>query len=113
MRIDLLSRVEIEDNDQYGFVQRQARLLLDRFKERVRSLKVRIADENGPKGGCDQHCLVTVELVDGRTVRAAARAVAVAEAIDQALRKLVRLLADQSKRNVAMRRSRGPRLELS
>ena len=106
MRIDLLSRVGIEDHDQHGFVQRQAATLLDRFRQRVRSLQVRIVDANGPKGGCDQHCLATVQLVDGRQVRATARAVAVAAAIDAALRKLARLLAEQSKRNVAQRRPR-------
>lgn len=110
MQIDLLSRTGVEDHDQYGFVQRQSRLLLDRFKQRVRSLKVRIADDNGPKGGRDQHCLVTVELVDGRRLRAAARAVAVGDAIDQALRKLARLLADQTKRSVALRRRLQPTL---
>ena len=111
MRIDLLNRANVDDHDQLGFVQRQARLLLDRFRGRVRTLKVRVADQNGPKGGCDQHCLATVELFDGRTIRSAARAVAVAEAIDQALRKLVRLLAEQTRRGVSRRRGRNLRLQ--
>lgn len=106
MRIDLLSRVNVDDHDHDGFVQRQARRLLDRFKQRVRSLRVRVMDDNGPKGGRDQHCLVIVELVDGRRMQATARAVAVAAAIDGALRKLARLLAEQGKRAVAQRRPR-------
>ena len=54
---------------------------------------------------------MTVELFDGRTIRSAARAVAVAEAIDQALRKLVRLLAEQTRRGVSRRRGRNLRLQ--
>lgn len=104
MQIDLLSRAGVKDHDQYGFVQRQVRLLLDRFRHQLRGLKVRVEDDNGPKGGLDQHCLVTAELVDGRRVHAKARAEAVAAAIDAALRKLVRRLAERGKRTVSRRR---------
>lgn len=33
---------------------------LDRFDARIREVTVRIRDENGPKGGIDQHCSLAV-----------------------------------------------------
>ncbi|MCU0865807.1 MAG: hypothetical protein MUC36_18640 [Planctomycetes bacterium] len=33
---------------------------LDRFDDRIRDVMVRIRDENGPKGGLDQHCSLAV-----------------------------------------------------
>lgn len=39
---------------------------LDRFASRIRSITVKIRDENGQKGGIDQHCSLAVATVNGR-----------------------------------------------
>jgi putative sigma-54 modulation protein len=39
---------------------------LRRFGARVRSISVRLADLNGPRGGPDKHCLVTIRLTSPR-----------------------------------------------
>lgn len=39
---------------------------LDRFASRIRSITVKIRDENGQKGGVDQHCSIAVAVADGR-----------------------------------------------
>lgn len=39
---------------------------LDRFASRIRAITVKIRDENGDKGGVDQHCSLAVAVVSGR-----------------------------------------------
>ena len=49
-----------------GWLSRLARrrfeLALGRFQGRVRSVAIRIVDLNGPRGGVDKRCRVTVQL---------------------------------------------------
>jgi ribosome-associated translation inhibitor RaiA len=104
MKVQLLSRVPAQDHDHQSLVQRQVRLLLDRFSQRLRRLRIRLIDDNGPKGGIDQRCLVTADLVDGGQLHTEARSVQVTEALDQALRRLSRLLSEQTRRRVSRRR---------
>lgn len=42
--------------------RRRFEFALGRFSGRVHSVAVRVADINGPRGGVDQHCRVTVQL---------------------------------------------------
>ncbi|MEY4094729.1 MAG: hypothetical protein RLZZ53_1928 [Acidobacteriota bacterium] len=42
--------------------RRRVRFALDRFGNRVRSVRVRITDINGPRGGVDKQCIVAVRL---------------------------------------------------
>jgi ribosome-associated translation inhibitor RaiA len=44
------------------------------FRHRVRRVTVRVADENGPRGGVDTRCSITADLVDGRSLHVEARA---------------------------------------
>lgn len=39
---------------------------LDRFAARIRDITVRIRDENGSKGGIDQHCSLALRIAGGR-----------------------------------------------
>ncbi len=104
MKVELLSRVQADDHDHQSLVQRQVRLLLDRFTQRLRGLRIRLVDENGPKGGVDQRCTVTADLVSGGQLHTAARSTEVTKALDQALRRLTRLLSEQSRRRGSKRR---------
>jgi ribosome-associated translation inhibitor RaiA len=104
MKIELLSRVQEEDHDHQSLVQRQVRLLLDRFTQRLRGLRIRLVDENGPKGGVDQRCLVTADLISGGKLHTEARSAEVTKALDQALRRLTRLLSEKPRRRASKRR---------
>ena len=46
--------------------RRRLEFALGRFSARVRSLTVRLADLNGPRGGVDKHCLVAIRLTSPR-----------------------------------------------
>ena len=48
------------------FARRRLEFALGRFAARVRSLTVRLADLNGPRGGVDKHCLVAIRLTSPR-----------------------------------------------
>ena len=41
---------------------------LDRFASRIRSITVKIRDENGHKGGIDQHCSLAVSVAAGKEI---------------------------------------------
>ena len=75
----------------------QARLsaALTHFAPRVRSLTVRLTDLNGPKGGVDKKCLVTIRLRAPRLTivledTAEDAAVAIARIADRASRTVAR-----------------------
>lgn len=48
--------------------RRRLEFALGRFANRVRSLRVRLTDVNGPRGGLDKKCLITVRLTRPRRV---------------------------------------------
>ena len=46
--------------------RRRFQFALRRFGDRVRSMTVHLADQNGPRGGVDKHCLVAIRLTSPR-----------------------------------------------
>lgn len=44
-----------------GYVERRLQFSLGRFKRRLRSAQVSLKDVNGPKGGVDQTCKITIQ----------------------------------------------------
>ncbi|NLX05419.1 MAG: HPF/RaiA family ribosome-associated protein [Phycisphaerae bacterium] len=89
----LFMRVKGEDDAEFrDRVRARLRLSLSRFVRRVDKVSVRLTDVNGPKGGMDQECVLTVNLASGETVVAKAtdrsRDVAVSQAAERAFRRL-------------------------
>jgi putative sigma-54 modulation protein len=54
------------------YAARRLSFALRRFENGVRSVTVRIADTNGPKGGVDSRCFITLHRLDGRQIIAEA-----------------------------------------
>lgn len=71
---------------------------LDQHSQRVRRVQLRIADENGPKGGKDMVCHVAVVLESGQTMDQRRR--------DRDLYANISLLADSVKHRVGKRLAR-------
>ena len=89
--------------------QRRIRAHLRRFAEDVSSVLVRIADVNGPRGGLDKHCRVTVKgpRVTTTVVELGADAYgAIEAAISRASRALARALDRQESTRVSSRAQR-------
>ncbi len=103
-------QIQLVDADRLGearltavFAERATRAL-DHMAPNIRRVLARLVDVNGPKGGVDRTLTVEVALRDGRIVRARAVAAEVMAAIDAALAKLARRLADEQKRRLRARR---------
>lgn len=71
---------------------RRVLFALGQFGPRVRSVAVRLSDENGPKGGTDQRCLMEARVVSAGSV--------VAEVHDQDLYTAISRCADRLGRRV-------------
>ncbi len=84
------------------FARRRLEFALGRFGARIRSLTVRVADLNWPRGGLDKRCLVAIRLTSPRRLIVvedtdAEAEVAVGRAADRASRlvaRAVRTLTD-------------------
>jgi len=50
------------------YAVRRLSFALRRFEPRIRHIKVRVQDLNGPKRGIDSRCSITVDFVDGRRI---------------------------------------------
>jgi putative sigma-54 modulation protein len=50
------------------YAARRLSFALRRFEDRVRSVTVRLTDTNGPKGGVDSRCAITLHRLDGRRI---------------------------------------------
>lgn len=68
--IDFVIRAATEDTAATlrEYAARRLSFALRRFEHRVRRVKVRLTDLNGPKRGIDSRCSMTVDLVDGRRI---------------------------------------------
>lgn len=54
-------------SEQLAYVARRALAnALNRFASRIRGITVKIRDENGHKGGIDQHCSLAVSVASGK-----------------------------------------------
>lgn len=65
MRLDLRSlKYELSD-DLRLYIERRLHSALGRFADRIERVDVRLADDNGSRGGTDKRCQVVVSLVRG------------------------------------------------
>jgi putative sigma-54 modulation protein len=104
MKIRMSSRGLPEGADFREFVEFRLQFALSRFAPRVAGVSVRLEDENGPKGGVDKSCRITVDL--GRA------GVVMAEDVDAVMEAAVGRAAECAGRSVARtleRSSRGGR----
>ena len=46
----------------HDYVERRVGMVLGRFGEKLKSIKITLRDLNGPKGGLDKKCQVTLKL---------------------------------------------------
>jgi ribosomal subunit interface protein len=76
-----------------GHVQRRLRFALGRFAARVAAVRVRLTDDNGPRGGVDKACRVRAHLRGAGLVRVDEIDADLYAAIDRAAARLSRGVA--------------------
>ncbi len=92
MHVDIRARrIEI-DAALRAHVERRLRFALGRFGERITKVTVRFEDANGPRGGVDKQCQISVALRPSGSV--------LVEDIDADLRLVVDRSADRAGRAV-------------
>ncbi|MDX2012368.1 MAG: HPF/RaiA family ribosome-associated protein [Myxococcaceae bacterium] len=69
MNIEIRGRNVPLTDELKAHADQRLHLALSRFSNRIRSVKVVFEDVNGPKGGPDKKCLVTVKLDGGDELR--------------------------------------------
>jgi putative sigma-54 modulation protein len=115
MQIDIRSRGVKLDSVQKLQVNRRLRFSLDRFQRLLSMARIRLEDLNGPKGGVDTVCRITVDGPAVGRVVVEQRSLDVASAVDGAADRLTQVLtrlrdrARQSWRHQAqaLRRAQG------
>lgn len=90
--------------------RRRLEFALGRFASRVRSLRVRLTDLNGPRGGLDKKCLIAVRLDRPRRVIViedvdADESVAISRAAERVARAVSRAVRSTSDWHVLARSS--------
>jgi putative sigma-54 modulation protein len=61
MDIQITGRNVSLDPERRAHVERRLQYAIGRFDKRIAQVLVRLADLNGPRGGVDQHCRITVQ----------------------------------------------------
>jgi putative sigma-54 modulation protein len=95
MKLRLAARGIELSADLKDYITRRVHFSLGRFAGRIRSLSLRLADVNGPRGGVDQRCDVRVDVGQQAVIvreRQANVHAAIAFALDRAERAVQRRL---------------------
>lgn len=79
-------------------IRRRVAQAVGRFDRRVARVAVRLADENGPRGGVDQRCGIEVHLHHGPMIRLRETCEDAYSAVDRAAARLRRALSRQMDR---------------
>lgn len=98
MRIHVQSRALEHTEALHGYVQRRLLFALSRFGARLQSVRVRLDDLNGPRGGIDKRCQIDAHLGPWGDVRIEQLAGEVHAAIDRAADRLQHAVAREMER---------------
>lgn len=97
----MLTQVRTQGLDLAGAIQRhlerRMRAALHAFASRVATVTASFSDVNGPRGGPDLHCAVTLELVPSGSVRAEATDEDLVAALTKALARARRSVRQDSR----------------
>lgn len=92
------------------WASRRVLFAVGQFGTRVRSVTVLLSDENGPKGGHDQRCLMEARIASAGSVVAEVKDPDLYTAISRAADRLGRRVRTELDRQRTSRRSSAPRL---
>ncbi len=94
MQVDIICRdFPITEFIRYHVDERLSRLLAWN-RRRIERVRVTLGDLNGPRGGVDKFCHITVDLRSGHTVRVEQTALDLYDAITRCVARTERKVAD-------------------
>lgn len=106
MQIDVRGRGIVVPEEIVGEMEERLRSAVSRVQPPVRSLLVRIVDDNGPRGGEDKRCVVVASGSGAGSTVVSARGVTILGAVGAAAEALGRTMRDAHDRRKARSRSR-------
>ncbi len=106
MRLEVRARTGDLDHNLKEQVERRLRFALARFSDRVSRVTACLADQNGPRGGVDQHCRITASLFPRGKIMAEATDVDMPAAVSRAADRIARRVRDALDRKRTMRTRR-------
>ena len=89
-----------------AYIERRLSFALDRFADRIGTVRLRLADINGFRGGVDKSCLLDISLARKSPITIESRSCTVRGAIDAAAGKVARVLARRLNRKHQFRQTR-------
>lgn len=93
MRVSITDRSGALDEQLRDFAERRLRFALSRFHSKVQYVRMVISDENGPRGGPDKCCRVTVTLRPGGKLTVSSSDVELPACVARAAERMGRRLA--------------------
>jgi len=98
MKIDIRGhRIELTEALR-AHIERRLQFALGQFGARVTAVTVTVEDLNGPRGGVDKQCRITVVLVSTSHLRVEVLGTEITAAVDQAADHLARVIAREFER---------------
>ena len=91
------------------YAERRLAFALRRFEDRVRHLTVRLSDVNGPRGGVDSRCSITLQLRDGRCIGVETTSAWPFASVTHAAKRLIAAVRREVDRAHAPRQRRRPK----
>lgn len=88
------------------FARRRFAFALDRFQSRIADITLRVRDQNGPRGGPDQHCSVAIRVVGGPDLHIQDVDSSAEKAIHRLARRAARSIAQLARRHRSRRRGK-------
>jgi putative sigma-54 modulation protein len=107
MQIQISGRKMKPSNRLREHIQRRLNFALQRFAQHIRKLHVQVRDLNGPRGGVDKSCQLTIFLMSGATRVLEERAKSAYLAIDCLVDKAATSIARRLQRKHDRRRAHG------
>ena len=102
VKLQISCKPDMLDGAEREAIARRIAFALSRFDDLIERVHVVGADENGPKGGVDKTCRLTVTLKSGETVCVSDRAPKLIAAVSNAAERMGRAVA----RGLERRRTR-------
>ena len=101
MKIDIRGHRVAHTDALRAHIERRLRFALGRFGTRITAVTVTIEDLNGPRGGVDKLCRMTVALASAGHLRVEVLDTEIAPAADQAADRIGRAVAREFERQSA------------
>ena len=99
MQVDISMNTKLRSSALISYIMRRIESGFDRFESRIRRLRVRVEDINGPRGGADKQVRLTLSVTPTGTVSVKGVAADTYAAVDQVIERSKHAVARRIAKN--------------